>query len=226
MKTLENIIVNCEIEVLSGLHIGAGKETLEIGGLDNAVIKNPKTNAPYIPGSSLKGKMRFLTEWRLDRVKDEKVHSCKEPNCPICRIFGTLEKADGPRGTTRLVIRDAAIIGEFNPETMLEIKYSTAIDRMSGTAKGGSLRNQERVVPGVKFSFEMIYRVFDLGDRGESDLNNFKIVAESMQHLENDTLGGSGSRGCGQIAFRNITVNGGKAPGNYISVADLVKKLS
>ncbi|WP_373510292.1 type III-A CRISPR-associated protein Cas10/Csm1 [Thiocapsa sp.] len=53
-----------EIELLSGLHIGSGNTEMHIGGTDNPVIKNPVTNEPYIPGSSLKGKMRSLLEWR------------------------------------------------------------------------------------------------------------------------------------------------------------------
>lgn len=226
MKSIENIIINGEIEVLSGLHIGAGKEALEIGGLDNAVIKNPKTRAPYIPGSSLKGKMRFLTEWKLAKIQNEKPHSCPDSGCPVCRIFGTLEKSESPRGTTRLIVRDANIAGEFNPETMLEIKYSTAIDRMTGTAKSGSLRNQERVVPGVRFAFEIVYRVFDLEDSGKADYDNFKIVAEALKLVENDTLGGSGSRGCGQVAFKGITVVGGKVAGTYEKLDDLLEKLN
>jgi CRISPR-associated protein Csm3 len=224
MKLMNSIKINCEIEVLSGLHIGAGKEALEIGGLDNAVIKNPRTLAPYIPGSSIKGKMRFLSEWKHDKVLNENAHACSNAGCCICRTFGTMEKTDGKRGTTRLVVRDANLIGLFTPETMLEVKYSTAIDRMTGTAKQGSLRNLERVVPGVKFSFEIVYRVFDLDDDGKADMENFKIVVEALKLLENDTLGGSGSRGCGQIAFRNIKVTGGANAGDYQSIDDLLKK--
>ena len=48
------------IELLSGLHIGGGDDTMKIGGIDNGVIKDVNTDKPYIPGSSLKGKMRSL----------------------------------------------------------------------------------------------------------------------------------------------------------------------
>ncbi len=123
-------------------------------------------------------------------------------------------------------MRDANIVGEFNPETMLEIKYSTAIDRMTGTAKGSSLRNQERVVPGVKFAFEIVYRVFDLGDSGKADYDNFKIVVEALKLVENDTLGGSGSRGCGQVAFKDITVTGNKFQGSYKTLDEMLAKLN
>ena len=51
------------IEVLTGLHIGSGDAEMHIGGTDNPVIKNPLTDEPYIPGSSIKGRMRSLLEW-------------------------------------------------------------------------------------------------------------------------------------------------------------------
>ena len=57
-----------QIELVSGLHIGSGNAEMHIGGTDNPVIKNPVTNQPYIPGSSLKGKMRSLLEWRAGVV--------------------------------------------------------------------------------------------------------------------------------------------------------------
>jgi len=231
MKFLGNIKINSKIEVINGLHIGAGNETLEIGGLDNPVIRNPKTREPYIPGSSLKGKMRFLTEWAKGELNEDditKVHSCKRADCSVCRIFGTLDKVNDnnkQRGITRLIVRDATLDGKFRPEEMLEIKYSTAIDRSTGAALGKSLRNIERVVPGVMFSSEFIYRVFDLDDNGEIDMKNFRTVVEAMKLLENDTLGGSGSRGCGKIAFRYIKVDGELYSGEYKSVDELLSAI-
>jgi|AAUQ01.1.fsa_nt_gi CRISPR-associated protein Csm3 len=56
------------VELESGLHIGGGDDTMKIGGIDNQVIKDINTNEPYIPGSSLKGKMRSLLEWHIGVV--------------------------------------------------------------------------------------------------------------------------------------------------------------
>ncbi len=208
MKLKGIIKLNAIIEVLNGLAIGGGKEDIEIGGIDNQVIKDPHTDEPYIPGSSIKGKMRFLTEWQLGLVekKSGDVHSCDNSDCPVCRIFGTIN-TEHKNGPTRLIVRDSKFIGNFDPEKHIEIKYSTAINRLTGTAKKGSLRNMERVVPGVQFSFELVYRVFDTGDDGKNDLERFKTVARALQWLENDTLGGSGSRGCGKIKFETIKVS-------------------
>jgi len=56
------IKVEVGIKTLTGLRIGGRKETIEIGGTDLIVIKDPVTELPYIPGSSLKGKLRSLIE--------------------------------------------------------------------------------------------------------------------------------------------------------------------
>ena len=58
IKTLKGKLI-----VKTGLHIGAGNDKVEIGGMDNPIIRNPLTREPYIPGSSIKGKMRSLIEW-------------------------------------------------------------------------------------------------------------------------------------------------------------------
>ena len=63
-----------QIELLSGLHIGSGNTEIHIGGTDNPVITNPITQQPYIPGSSIKGKMRSLLEWHLGVVAETGGH--------------------------------------------------------------------------------------------------------------------------------------------------------
>ena len=68
MKLTHISEIKGQIELVSGLHIGSGNAEMHIGGTDNPVIKNPVTNEPYIPGSSLKGKMRSLLEWRAGVV--------------------------------------------------------------------------------------------------------------------------------------------------------------
>lgn len=58
-----NLILRGKIEALTGLHIGGSKEKMQIGGVDLVVIRNPSNQYPYIPGSSLKGKLRHLLEY-------------------------------------------------------------------------------------------------------------------------------------------------------------------
>ena len=198
---------------------GAGKESIEIGGLDLPVVKHPGTGAPYIPGSSLKGKMRFLNEWKENLVESEAVHKCPDPSaserCYICRVFGTTEKSN-KRGPTRLIVRDAHIKGEFDAETMLEVKWENTINRVTGTAVHP--RPRERVTAGTEFEFEMIFRIFDSTDKVQpDDLTLFKKFLRSFEMLEHDTIGGSGSRGCGKIEFKDITITGGNGNAGFDS---------
>ncbi|MGB9619600.1 MAG: type III-A CRISPR-associated RAMP protein Csm3, partial [Armatimonadota bacterium] len=102
------------IELLTGLHIGAGTESTQIGGVDNPIIRLPGDGNPYIPGSSLKGRIRALLELHLDKVEQNgNVHaykdSCKDEKCPICYLFGAAANVGAPIGPGRLVVRDCTI---------------------------------------------------------------------------------------------------------------------
>jgi CRISPR-associated protein Csm3 len=220
-KNIEGII-----EVITGLHIGGSTSIIEIGGKDNPVIKHPLTKEPYIPGSSIKGKMRSLLEWELGLIDDrEKVNgidnknygevhryngfNCQQKNCPICVMFGT-SADDAGLGPTRLVVRDAVLDENFKNRqkekdstwTVLDLtedKYENTINRITARANP---RNFERVISGVEFSFGVSYRVFENGDNGNLDENMFKHVIEGLKLIEKDALGGAGSRGCGQVRFK------------------------
>lgn len=225
-KKIEGII-----EVVTGLHIGGSTSIIEIGGKDNPVIKHPITNEPYIPGSTLKGKMRSLLEMRYnfidnrDKINGEKnndygkVHSyrgmnCNRKECPICVIFGTsADNAD--LGPTRIIVRDAFLEEKYKDELvkrpnwtpfgLTEDKWENTINRITASANP---RNFERVIPGAKFKFSISYRVFDDVDKENKNIDEklFIYVIEGLKLIEKDALGGAGSRGCGQVKFR-IKVN-------------------
>jgi len=206
---LENIYkITGQIVALTGLHIGGSSEIMEIGGMDNPVIKNPITNEPYIPGSSLKGKMRMLLEWYEGKIdKDGKVHECNEINCPICTIFGlSSNKKENNIGPTRIVVRDANLnkkwIELINEQNLIitESKTENNINRITAHA---TPRPIERVPAGAEFDFEMIYKKFDLENKID-DEKNFLYILLAMKLLELDYLGGGGSRGSGKIEFKNI----------------------
>lgn len=207
MQLQKIITITGQIVLKTGLHIGGSKDEIEIGGIDNPVIKHPLRNEPYIPGSSLKGKMRCLMEYKYGRLPDPKFgyHVCGDKNCPVCRLFGTSDEK-WEAGPTRLVVRDALLNKDWADKVMergvayTEEKTENAIDRLEGKAKKGGLRNMERVPAGAKFDFEISLRVFDIDD--ESVL--LKDVACALRLLELDTLGGSGSRGYGKIAFKKL----------------------
>ena len=221
MKQKTSKILKGEIEVLTGLHIGAGNDKVEIGGIDGPVIRNPFTREPYIPGSSIKGKMRALLEWKEGKVlPDGEPCSCGE--CNICRVFGKgnakqkKQDEDKPSqmiGPTRIIIRDAELSEKsrkiFSEEKLfsekkpiIEEKSENNINRITAAAVP---RQMERVVPGVKFNFELVYRVIDTGDNGDKDEKLFdEVVIEGLKLLQNDYLGGGGSRGNGRIKFVDL----------------------
>ena len=215
------------ITVITGLHIGGSTVGLEIGGKDNPIIKHPVTKEPYIPGSSLKGKMRSLLELHLGKHNDPsvrrwgEVHTCADSKCPVCVIFGS-SADESTNGPTRLVVRDAILDDTYKKEQkrkdsnwtaldLTESKYENSINRITARANP---RNFERVVPGAKFSFEMIYRVFkrhgedDKKSSESEDEKLFENVLTGLKLIENDALGGAGSRGCGQVEFKIEIGNG------------------
>lgn len=208
------------INLLSGLHIGAGKDTIEIGGIDNPVIKHPHTGEPYIPGSSLKGKLRFLLEWAFDRIRadglpwganDRKENSTADPDDPLLRLFGTPIKRDAwTGGPTRLLVRDALLNDDWRHHVTAEMlplteeKTEVVIDRIAGKAHNIGPRHTERVPAGTQFDLEMVVRIYDLGDGGRRDEECLNWLIAGLQLLELDALGGSGSRGYGRIRFSDL----------------------
>ena len=217
MKQLYTKKLSGKIEVKTGLHIGGSSDTVQIGGIDSSVIKNPFTNEPYIPGSSIKGKMRSLVEWKLDKMgkKLGEPCDCGKEKCPVCRVFGcgNGSSKSETRGPTRIIVRDAVLsekskLAYMNGGLLTEEKAENSINRITAEANP---RFMERVVPGVEFDFEISYRVIDTGDNGATDEKNFKeVVLEGLKMIQNDYLGGGGARGNGQVLFKDLKDENGK----------------
>ena len=219
-------VISGIIEVETGLHIGGSKDTLEIGGMDNPVLRDPVSREPYIPGSSIKGKMRSIMEWHLGKVTRDsrgKPCSCNDRECAVCWVFGSSNK-DMERGPTRLLVRDAylneesrKLIADGKPIT--ESKTENSINRITGEANPRPL---ERVIKGVKFDFEIVYKIIK-----EEDEDFFHIVPEALRALERDALGGCSSRGCGKIRFLNpIKIEEEGQVTNFNSIEDWLQSLS
>jgi CRISPR-associated protein Csm3 len=217
---LGKVILTGIIRAQTGLHIGASKEILEVGALDLPVLKNPVSREPYIPGSSLKGKLRSLCEQRMLAAATDpegffsrdvggvKIHVCGETvqaaGCEVCRLFGSSGDRwhPGSNFPARLKVRDSYFT-EYTRDDLeqvetgllfTEIKFENALDRITAAANPRSL---ERVPAGSDFGFEMVYNV-EQRDEVETDLTNLYSV---LQLLEEDSLGGHGSRGSGKVAF-------------------------
>lgn len=212
MKTLKKkIIIKGKIKLLTGLHIGGSNNTLQIGGIDNSIVRNPLDNKPIIPGSSLKGKMRCLLEQSYGvcggsvgkKVKNGPTDSSKYEDLnakPILELFGMASSGDEINNIpSRLIVRDCVLVSDdtlFEKTDLpyTEIKTEIVVDRVTA---GAVPRPMERVPAGAEFSLEMIINIFD--DEKEEALLN--LLASGMKLLHDDYLGGSGSRGSGKVEF-------------------------
>jgi CRISPR-associated protein Csm3 len=200
-----NILVRGKLECLTGLHIGQGKDTSQIGGVDSPVVRDPHSRQPYIPGSSLKGKMRSLLEFARGKVKDGRVHTCADGGCPVCRTFGSSAQEQRTCGPTRLLVRDAHADAatrdmwrKLDSELLYtEVKSENFLDRITSAANP---RFIERVVKGSRFDIDLVYGVYHTDQH--DDLDFFDQVVLALRLFEDSALGGSGSRGYGQIRLR------------------------
>lgn len=245
----------------TGLHIGGGGETLDIGGIDKPVIRDPMTQQPYLPGSSLKGKLRSTLERLLEKPinrpggsgtyryeSDDLLDGYSEvaneryvqfegaATCPVSRLFGSTgsdcwikttdaqaaELSEGNSRTTtisgdsytkvkgrnapaRLIVRDCHLLDDSAKQLaridtglyMTEWKFENGMDRITAAANP---RQLERVPAGAKFGFELVYTVENPEQAGE-DIQNLAIA---LAILEDDALGGHGSRGYGKVRFTDF----------------------
>ena len=211
-----NIIFRGKIECLTGLHIGGSKDKLEIGGVDSPVLRDPFTRQPYIPGSSIKGRLRALLEYGLNVVNNEKDNEGKPSEDPkIVSLFGTSADDNEPndvehKGPTPLIVRDcqadAATVemwDNLDSELLFtEYKAENTINRITSAANPRFL---ERVVAGSVFDFEMVYTVMDYGENYLETVNeNLKHLFYGMRMVEDNSLGKSGSRGYGKVRFKLV----------------------
>lgn len=209
----------------TGLHIGGGDTEMRIGGIDNQVVKDPLTGLPYIPGSSLKGKMRSLLEWKLGLVSPEsqgkpfsfkqlQLNEVDSDKGKLLKLFGGAPDKDhddkiNAIGPTRLAFWDCPLSTQWKENTLdarhllpTEAKSENSINRIAGVAD--SPRFTERVIAGAEFDFRLNLKVVD----GEDLL---PLLLQGLALLQADSLGGPGSRGYGKIEFRNLKVDGAAA---------------
>src|SRR5438067_5718890 len=226
LRLVGKLILEGEMTCETGLHVGAGKGSLEIGGSDNPVVKDA-FGRPYVPGSSLRGKIRSLLEQTsglaipselvyLSRRKGQEVriHQSDRPDDDICILFGRnpgrMERVQGETLDTsqatpaRLAVFDAPLdpesitpqMRENLDDELTEVKSENAIDRITSQANPRTL---ERVPAGARFRFRMVLDILCDEDRELA-----RRVIEGMRLLEDDALGGGGSRGNGRVRFSGL----------------------
>ena len=201
IKLIKKIVYTGKIKLMTGLHIGGSNTALNIGGPDNFVVRNPINKLPYIPGSSLKGKLRSLSE-----IYNAEVDANGGPTSNIKskagQLFGTSAGKNKDEGhASRLIVRDAELDIKTDPDMFIdtdllytESKTEANIDRITSHA---TPRTFERVPAGASFNFSMVLNVFE----GEDEEGMKETLEQAMKLLQDDYLGGNGSRGYGQIVF-------------------------
>ncbi len=201
-----------QIAVAEGLRIGGSGGGLEIGGVDANLmaLRNPANNEPYIPGSSLKGKLRSVLEKELGKALGGDPCKCGSADCLICTVFGAHMKPGAASAPTRIVVRDALLSGQSRTRfqeavlagvPVLEEKTENIIDRKAGTAR--SPRTGERVLPGTVFDGEIILHIYEGDDADEMT----KFIRHGLGIIQEAcSLGASGSRGYGKVRFENLQV--------------------
>ncbi len=248
---LGKLILEGEIQCKTGLHIGAGKGSLEIGGADNPVVKDA-FGIPYIPGSSLRGRLRSLLEQTLGlavpselvflskrKGQEVRIHQSDRPDDEVCILFGrnpgraervSGDAIEGSSATpARLTVYDAPLlVDSITPQMrenlddeLTEVKSENAVDRITSQANPRTL---ERVPAGARFHFRMVFDVLC-----EEDKPLVTRVVEALRLLEDDALGGGGSRGNGRISLNALSLTWrskdyyakGAAESGLLSGADL-----
>ncbi|GIV28179.1 MAG: CRISPR-associated protein Csm3 [Bacteroidia bacterium] len=212
----KKIFIQGEIKLLTGTMIGGTNNQMGIGGLDKSIIRDPLTQLPIIPGSSLKGKMRALLELSKGKYKS----GGDVGNDPaITCLFGTSAAENENSHASRLIVRDAKLIVDENDKRWdntdllySEAKTEVVINRLTSKA---TPRTNERVPAGAKFNYEMIINIVcEEQNVKEEEEKLCKLLAEGIKLLEEDYIGANGSRGYGQIKFINTKIKVKNYPGN------------
>src|SRR5262245_44856152 len=182
LKFLGKLVFEADLTCETGLHIGAGKGSLEIGGADNPVVKDA-FGRPYVPGSSLRGRLRALLE-QADglapnelvylskrRGQEVRIHQSDRPDDEICILFGRnpgrMERMSGDPIDThsatpaRLTVYDAPLdpdsitaqMRENLDDELTEVKSENSVDRITSQANPRTL---ERVPAGARFKVRMV----------------------------------------------------------------------
>ena len=227
-KFVKNYVLRGKIKLVTGLHIGGLKETVEIGGMDNPVITTYKMHdgrlieVPYIPGSSLKGKIRSLLEityadiMTADKCPEGYVKvgnkNCIKYSTPkaniIPMLFGIPAEASGfEENFSRVIVRDAYPTEDTikrwkeYPDIVggTEVKMENAINRLTSAANP---RPVERIPAESEFIFEIVLSIYE----GDDEKALLSMLLEGMRMLEDNYLGGFGSRGYGKLLFKELKI--------------------
>ncbi len=220
-KIEDKIKITATIKLETGLYIGCTDDVLAIGEEDTLVVKEPISKTPFIPGSSLKGKLRLMLARQLKQDNDLYLDDIKNDPIEIKRMFGSND--DNGVIYSRFLFRDCFFNNELSEKNidgenvLTEVKTENSINRKTGVA---APRKIERVPSGNCFNFELIYNVENKNDLEE----DFKNIRRAIQLLQWDYLGGSGTRGYGKVSFCNFKLESLNS-NNYDEIENLLNSI-
>lgn len=210
IRLLKTLRLTGKIEVIEQMLIGGSDEQLAIGStVDRSFIRDPIEGYPYVPGSSLKGKLRScLEEITPGAIIGDEPHKCRDVNCKICRVFGPHKMPNHDFGPSRLIVRDSGFSqdskdalkkAQLENKPYFGIKTENIINRRTRAAL--TPRKFEPVPKGAKFDFELLLRVYEVDGRNDNEEELKKFILDGLRLIENSYLGGNGSRGYGKVQF-------------------------
>lgn len=129
---------------------------------------------------------------------------CMDPSSNGARLFGNMTKGDeaGQR-PSRIIVRDCMLQNEHNFKNadlyFAQAKTEVVLDRLTAKAMP---RTIERVPQGATFGLSIVLNIFE----GESEKELVNLVYQGLRLLQDDYLGGNGSRGYGEIKVNLETV--------------------
>ena len=190
------------INVETGMHIGASDGFSVIGAVDSPVAKDAVSRIPYIPGSSLKGKIRSLV---AKAYSDSGIApKFNDQDDKVTRLFGAGAGNNNHPKPSRLIFSDMIMenieeLKKNGVEDGTEVKEENTINPITAEANPSQI---ERVVRGAKFPLTIIYNAEK--EHEEEMLEDIETVALGLKLLSYDYIGGHGSRGYGRVTIDNV----------------------
>jgi CRISPR-associated protein Csm3 len=230
MKLVEIKEFKGTIQLKSGLHIGAGDTEMRIGGIDNQVIRHPHTNEPYIPGSSLKGKVRSLLELKsglmkhtngnpisLKALRHEEEETTDVNNnlekkltneeiqigLNIVKLFGSSgadEDERGEIGPTRVSFADCSLNEEWKRQAEQRDWPLVELKTENAINRIKGTAENPRTTERVPAGALFDFSISLRVFEGDEEELE-DLLFQGLKLLEYDALGGSGSRGYGKVKF-------------------------
>jgi CRISPR-associated protein Csm3 len=232
---LEKVFLRGTMTALTGLRVGGSEQGLDAAGLEHLVARHALLDEPYVPGSSLRGKLRCSLE-RLQGIAgppagDHVVFGpADDPAHPLVQLFGAAGK-DGAGLPSRVLVRDALLTADTRRRLarlrgvlpMTETKAEVCLDRVSAAA---SPRTVERLPAGAELRFDLVLEVRAAPEASPEGLpaglsraleaqrasrteangwgrdEDLRWLVTGLALLQDDALGGHGSRGYGRVKIR------------------------